>query len=53
MASQLILKILEKYKAIIPCGISNRGVTNLKKIKDQNYDKLEDKVFVEYFISNL
>ena len=43
---------LEKYKAIIPCGISNRGVTNLKKIKDQNYDKLEDKL-VEYFISNL
>ncbi len=43
---------LEKYKAIIPCGISNRGVTNLKKIKDQNYDKLEDKL-IEYFISNL
>ena len=43
---------LEKYKAIIPCGISNRGVTNLKKIKEQNYDKLEDKL-IEYFISNL
>ena len=43
---------LEKYKAIIPCGISNRGVTNLKMIKNQNYDKLEDKL-IEYFISNL
>ncbi len=43
---------LKKYNAIIPCGINNRGVTNLKKIKDQNYDELEIKL-VKNFISNL
>tara|TARA_B100000767_G_scaffold177588_1_gene165948 strand:- start:370 stop:990 length:621 start_codon:yes stop_codon:yes gene_type:complete len=31
-----------KYLNIIPCGISDRGVTNLKKINDQNYNKLSD-----------
>ena len=43
---------LEKYDAIIPCGIKNRGITNLKKIKDQDYRGLEKKL-VEIFISNL
>ena len=43
---------LEKYDAIIPCGIRNRGITNLKKIKDQNYPKLGDKL-IENFIKNL
>ena len=43
---------LEKYKSIIPCGIKDKGVTNLKEIKDQNYKKLEDKL-LENFISNL
>ncbi len=43
---------LDKYKAIIPCGIKDKGVTNLKQIKDQNYNKL-DKKLVEIFISNL
>ena len=43
---------LDKYKAIIPCGIKNKGVTNLKQIKDQDYNKL-DKKLVEIFISNL
>ena len=31
-----------KYLNIIPCGISDKGITNLKKINDQNYDKLSD-----------
>ena len=31
---------LSKYKNIIPCGISDKGVTNLKEVKDQNYNKL-------------
>ena len=31
---------LTKYSNIIPCGISGKGVTNLKQIKDQNYKKL-------------
>ncbi len=43
---------LNKYKAIIPCGIDNKGVTNLKKICNQNYSDLENKL-VNNFISNL
>ena len=43
---------LDKYNAIIPCGISNRGVTNLKTIVDQNYDELENKL-IENFLINL
>ena len=43
---------LEKYNAIIPCGIKDKGVTNLKQIKDQDYKQL-DKKLVEIFISNL
>ena len=31
---------LENYKKIIPCGISNKGVTNLKNILDQDYSCL-------------
>ena len=43
---------LDKYKAIIPCGIKDKGITNLKQIKDQDYNEL-DKKLVEIFISNL
>ena len=43
---------LENYKKIIPCGISDKGVTNLKNIKDQDYSKLSDKL-IKNFISNL
>ena len=43
---------LEQYKKIIPCGISNRGVTNLKEIKNQDYSDLENKL-IEKFIINL
>ena len=43
---------LDKYRAIIPCGIKDKGITNLKQIKDQDYKKLEKKL-VEIFISNL
>ena len=43
---------LKKYQAIIPCGIKNRGITNLKTIKNQNYKKLENKL-IENFILNL
>ena len=43
---------LEKYNAIIPCGITDKGVTNLRNIKDQNYNGLENKL-IENFISNL
>ena len=43
---------LNKYKKIIPCGIKDKGVTNLQNIKNQSYEKLESKL-VETFISNL
>ena len=43
---------LKKYDAIIPCGIKNKGITNLKKIKNQNYENLENKL-IENFILNL
>ena len=43
---------LKKYDAIIPCGIKDKGVTNLKEIKDQDYSKLNQKL-VQNFISNL
>ena len=43
---------LQKYDKIIPCGIKDKGVTNLKKINNQNYNTLENKI-VENFITNL
>ena len=43
---------LEKYNAIIPCGITDKGITNLINIKDQNYESIGNKL-VENFISNL
>ena len=43
---------LENYKKIIPCGISDKGVTNLKNILDQNYSNLSD-ILIKNFISNL
>ena len=43
---------LKKYNAIIPCGIKDKGITNLKQIKDQNYKQFENKL-IDYFISNL
>ena len=43
---------LDKYRAIIPCGIKDKGVTNLKQINNQDYKEL-DKKLVEIFISNL
>lgn len=43
---------LKRYEAIIPCGIEDKGVTNLKEIEDQNYKELGNKL-VENFILNL
>ena len=43
---------LQGYKAIIPCGIKDKGITSLKKIKDQNYKHLKNKL-VKNFILNL
>ena len=43
---------LKKYNKIIPCGIRDKGITNLHKIKKQNYDSLSNKI-VNNFIINL
>jgi len=43
---------LEQYKKIIPCGISDKGITNLKNINNQDYSNLEN-VLVKNFILNL
>ena len=43
---------LTSYQNIIPCGISDKGVTNLKSINNQNYNNLND-VIVKNFTKNL
>ena len=43
---------LENYNKIIPCGIKNKSVSNLKLIKNQNYDELNNKI-INNFIKNL
>ena len=43
---------LKKYDAIIPCGIKDKGITNLNNIKNQNYKGIENKL-IDNFISNL
>tara|TARA_B100001741_G_scaffold294323_1_gene276575 strand:- start:352 stop:972 length:621 start_codon:yes stop_codon:yes gene_type:complete len=43
---------LKKYENIIPCGIKDKGITNLKKIKNQDYTELE-KILIDNFIFNL
>ena len=43
---------LKKYNAIIPCGINDKGITNLKTINNQSYTDLKDKI-IKNFISNL
>ena len=43
---------LEKYDAIIPCGIKDKGVTNLYNINNQSYKNIDDKV-IENFTANL
>ena len=42
---------LNSYKKIIPCGVSDRGITNLEKIKKQNYLNIKKKIinnFIKY-----
>ena len=43
---------LDQYKKIVPCGIKDKGITNLKKIKNIDYSELRD-LLIEKFISNL
>ena len=43
---------LSKYKNIVPCGITDKAVINLKIIKDQNYKRL-NQIIIDKFIKNL
>ena len=43
---------LDAYKKIIPCGIKDKGITNLIEIKNKDYSKLKD-ILIEKFILNL
>jgi lipoyl(octanoyl) transferase len=43
---------LNEYKKIIPCGIKDKKVTNLKQIKNQKYKNFEKKI-IKNFIQNL
>ena len=43
---------IKKYNSIIPCGIKDKGITNLMEIKSQNYENLENRL-IDNFISNL
>ena len=43
---------LDQYKKIIPCGVKDKGVTNLISIIDNDYSNL-DNLLIEKFISNL
>ena len=43
---------LNKYKAIIPCGIKDKGITNLKEIENQDYSNLKE-ILIKNFISSL
>ena len=43
---------LKKYDAIIPCGIKDKVIPNLKQINAQNYDQLKT-MLLEIFKTNL
>ena len=43
---------LKEYDAIIPCGVKDKGITNLKTINNKNYADLKDRI-IKNFISNL
>ena len=42
---------LQKYKAIVPCGIRDKGVTSLKEIKNQNYKDLSKRLIKNFMIN--
>ena len=42
---------LDVYKKIIPCGVSDRGVTNLNKIKKQNYINIENNLIKNFLLN--
>ena len=43
---------ISNYQKIIPCGIKDKGITTLKKIKSRNYNKLSD-LIIKNLVTNL
>ena len=43
---------LKKYEKIIPCGIKEKKITNLVKIKNQNYKTISD-ILIKKFLINI
>ena len=43
---------ISNYKKIVPCGIKDKGITSLKKINNQNYNKLSE-IIIKNLITNL
>ena len=43
---------LHPYDKIIPCGIKDKGITNLVNISDNKFDNI-DEILIKKFISNL
>ena len=43
---------LKKYEKIIPCGIKEKKITNLIKIKKQNYKIIKD-MLIKKFLTNI
>ena len=43
---------LQKYEKIIPCGVKNKGVTNLMEINKQNFKNF-DNIIIRNFLENL
>ena len=43
---------ISNYQKIVPCGIKDKGITTLKKINNQNYNKLSD-VIIKNLVTNL
>jgi len=42
---------LKKYKKINPCGLNSAQITNLSKIKKQNYKKIREKLIDRFLIN--
>ena len=43
---------LKKYEKIVPCGIKEKKITNLLKIKNQNYKAIND-ILIKRFLINI
>ena len=43
---------LKKYNKIVPCGLDCSKITNLQKIKKQNYEKIKNKL-IDNFLLNI